>query len=101
MRVVVPTRTERTKTMYCGTCDRRRFIKTFREGIVAVIEFEGATNRQTFELAQEDEAFKDWTCARCRHEIGNDFMMRALDEKLEQWCAKKDLCTVTGNFQRV
>jgi hypothetical protein len=54
--------------MYCGTCDRRRFIKTFRKGIVAVIEFEGATNRQTFELVQDNEVIEDWTCVRCKQD---------------------------------
>lgn len=83
--------------MYCGTCGIRRFIKTFTEGVVTVIEFEGTTNRQTFELGQEDEIFEDWTCARCKRVIGDDFMMRALDEKLRRWLAKKDLCLLIEN----
>jgi hypothetical protein len=51
----------------------------------------------TFEPAQEDDVFEDRTCTRCKHEIGNDFMMRVLNEKLERWYGKGDLCLLIGN----
>ncbi|MBY8997825.1 MAG: hypothetical protein KGD60_08830 [Candidatus Thorarchaeota archaeon] len=45
--------------MYCGTCERRRFIKTFTEGIVAVIEYDPPSSIATVELAEEDEFFEE------------------------------------------
>ena len=69
-------------------------MKTFTESLVAVIEFDGATNRQTFNLVQADGVFEDWTCARptCGRVLEQEDTLKALDGKLAKWRTEKDLC---------
>ncbi len=87
--------------MYCGTCGRRRFIKTFTEGVVAVIEFAPPSNIAVVELAEEDAVFEEWSCASCKREIGNASMHASLDRRLEQWHEEKDLCIIKADYRRI
>jgi hypothetical protein len=87
--------------MYCGTCSRRRFIKTVTKGIVAVIEFDPPSNIAVVELAEEDTVFEEWSCASCKREIGNASMHAGLDRRLKQWREEKDLCTTKSDYRRI
>ena len=82
--------------MYCGTCLRSRFQKTFSEGLVSVVSFDCATREVSVELAQENEVFEVWTCVRCRRLIHLTDMQTALDEKLNRWQTEKNLCIFLG-----
>ncbi|TFH06663.1 MAG: hypothetical protein E4H14_10335 [Candidatus Thorarchaeota archaeon] len=81
--------------MYCGTCLRSRFQKTFLEGIVAVVSFDYVTREVSIELVPEDEVFDEWTCVRCGRPIHLKDMQKALDRKVESWYGAKDLCILT------
>jgi hypothetical protein len=78
--------------MYCGTCLRSRFQKTFSEGLVSVVSFDYATRKVTIELVEADEVFEEWTCVRCGRPIHLKVMQQSLDTKVEKWRREKDFC---------
>jgi len=78
--------------MYCGTCLRSRYQKTFSEGQVSVVSFDYATRELSVELVEEDEVFEDWTCIRCRRIIHLKDMQNALDTKVQKWRDEKPVC---------
>ena len=78
--------------MYCGTCLRSRYQKTFSEGLVAVVAFDYATREVSIELVPEDEVFEVWTCVSCGRPIHLKDMQKSLDSKLDQWQTEKNLC---------
>jgi len=81
--------------MYCPTCLRSRFQKTFSEGLAVVITFNYATREESIELVPEDVVFEEWNCVRCRRPLHLKSSQKALDRILERWCVEDDLCIFT------
>ncbi|MHA2378571.1 MAG: hypothetical protein ACXADS_04790 [Candidatus Thorarchaeota archaeon] len=77
---------------------RRIFMKTISEGLVAVITSDNVTNRHFFDVREEEEVFRFWSCVRCRRPIYDEVkgyhkgIEDSMDQKLEQWLERKDLC---------
>jgi hypothetical protein len=78
--------------MYCPTCLRSTFKKTYIEGLVTVLSFDYATRVESIELVQEDDVFKEWICACCGRELEQESSKKALDDKVEKWVEEHGLC---------
>ena len=78
--------------MYCPTCLRSVFKKTYMDGFVAVLSFDYATRAVSIELIQEDKVFEEWICAYCGREVLHQDSMKALDDKVKKWEREHGLC---------
>ena len=78
--------------MYCGTCLRCRYQKTFSEGLVSVVSFDYATREPSVELVEEGEVVEEWTCTSCGRPIHLKDMQNALDNKVEKWRNENPVC---------
>jgi hypothetical protein len=80
--------------MYCPTCLRSIFKKTFIEGFAAMLSYDPVTRKVSIELVQEDIEFKEWTCAYCGYEFHQNSTLKVLDDIVEKWEKESDLCCV-------
>ena len=73
-------------------------MKTISEGLVAVITFDNVTNRHSFDVREEEEVFRFWSCVSCRRPIFDEVrsygaeIEESMDQKLRLWREREELC---------
>jgi hypothetical protein len=73
-------------------------MKTISEGLVAVITFDNVTNRHSFDVREDEEVFRFWSCVSCRKPIFDEVkgygaeIEESIDQKLRVWREREDLC---------